>query len=307
MANWKALNLPDKGLAHHISDAMSILEEDGTLRFPDLRSANRLLVASDYSGEHAGCPYATFGFVIAAEDSLSRWDRCRTKVRHSILKDSREMAYKKLDGDALRTKALRPFLDAANRIDGLLLVLAVAPDASIMFDRDELQQLKTQLPRWKDGPLEKLLTIGHWLAMFVAGLSKNGQAIAWLTDDDAITATEGHLHETAAAMWQLVAAYTGTEVPEVQVGTVGRNGGPDKFIADLASIADLAAGAVAASLVPSAVKERADVPSKVQDIVGWLGQRDKRLARVVLKLERASEDRLQIVPMGFRTTVMSVT
>src|SRR5262245_12574675 len=94
-----------------------------------------LWVASDYSFDNAGSDFQTIGLLLADPSTMSHWLRLRNQVRGEHLGE-RTMSWKKLPGDARRRAAFRPFLEAANQIDGLAITLAFDHDSALQLPND---------------------------------------------------------------------------------------------------------------------------------------------------------------------------
>jgi hypothetical protein len=83
-----------------------------------------IVIATDASGLHRENPFEVMGFVIYDFNASVRWEILRQSIRRSILKDSRRMAFKKLE-EKIRQKALPSFLEAADQMIGLCLCVAI--------------------------------------------------------------------------------------------------------------------------------------------------------------------------------------
>jgi len=303
MQNWRFHAKPELGLANDISAALALLEADGTFALPDLRSFGHVLVSSDYSGEHKGVLYRTYGVLFAGEEGLREWNDARLVVRDAYLPNGRRMSFKDLRDEA-RQRALVPFLTAADKIPGVLFVLAVGVDVDNLFAEAAIEQAVNLFPDWKPGPMTKLLTLTHWISLFLGGLSAPDQVFTWITDKDAIAANDARLNDLGTVFLQTLSGYLPHTFKQVQVGTTA-NDPPDRFLEDLCGISDLCAGATAASLVPGGVRRRGDVHEKVRTIVGWMGQAagisaQPPLRRVVLTIDKTPTGALHLVPIGFR-------
>ncbi|MGH7989756.1 MAG: hypothetical protein ACREDS_06110 [Limisphaerales bacterium] len=83
-----------------------------------------VIIATDTSGLHRQSRFEVLGIVIFDFDFSTHWEILRQLVRREFLKDSRRMAFKKLD-DSVRQRALLPFLRAADQMQGLCLCVAL--------------------------------------------------------------------------------------------------------------------------------------------------------------------------------------
>ena len=163
---------------------------------PDFSSSSNIIVASDYSGEHADSGYMVFSFIIADLEKLQSWDEQRIKVRQEVLFDNRRMAFKNLR-DKQRMNALEPFLSAANNLSGFSFTLAIDTKIDSLFNTNLPLDLSNpdfvNFQSWTRGTLEKAGVIVHFLSFLLAGLLHPNQNLIWITDEDSIAANDDRL------------------------------------------------------------------------------------------------------------------
>src|SRR5207249_3520816 len=91
------------------------------------------------------------------------------------------------------------FLSAANNIGGLSVSILVHKAIVSLFR--ESAQIDLSEPglegfsHWKGTSFEKMLRIVHLVSFFIAGLSRAGQDVLWITDEDEIAANDDRLSE----------------------------------------------------------------------------------------------------------------
>jgi hypothetical protein len=214
----------------------------GTVTYPNLRDGSDFILASDYSGEHEQPEFQVLSFLLTQRNSVfGPWEAARLSVRNEHLSDGRRMAFKKLT-DARRINALQEFLEAASLLNGVLVCVAVEKRHSLC-NRGELPRLQHN---WTPDTLEKLLRICIFGGGFVDGLRGHGQNLFWITDDDAIVATDNAKADAAGLMGSFLHTYPG-EKPMIKLGIA--SGFDDGLRAeDLLAIPDLAAGACSEGL-----------------------------------------------------------
>ena len=248
MALWNLPSRPELGLIGRISEMLRREGEKGPSRLPVL-SSEWLLVASDYSGQHASAPYEGYSILLGDFGQCSSWYAARSRVRSSLLSDGRRLAYKNLR-DRRQEMALIPFLNAADDIPGVLLTVLVDRqiDNLFRFDEEDLTEPNIgPLARWPRTTLEKMLRVVHLISLLLAGLSKPGQNVVWITDQDEIAANETRLNELLIAFRNVASNYLSHGLGHLRIGTTDVDDG-SRDIEDLASVADLAAGAAVDSL-----------------------------------------------------------
>jgi hypothetical protein len=150
-----------------------------------------LLFGSDYSGDHVGSRFKIYAFVVADADGSPEWPaRCR-EVRRKFLSDGRRMAFKNLN-DGQRRRALIPFLDAAEYLDGQVVAVAVTKKLSgLSTSTNSLRQwadLHGLRGRWDPKSFEQMARVAQFFALFLSVWSLPGTHVSWVTDNDAIVA-----------------------------------------------------------------------------------------------------------------------
>lgn len=268
-------------------------------RPPDMTGPT-LVIASDYGGNDNGSRYATTA-IVCADLELSRdWELMRRAVRREYLADGRRMAYKRLS-DRQRAWALVPFLQAAERIHGLCLVTIVNKTLrNLCLPAGEYQRVHqaAQLRgRWKDADLENALRVTQLVSCVTGGLSRPGHNIYWISDQDSLFANPDRQHDITRLVSQTSSHYVRHPLGELGVGTTAIDEG-DRLEEDLASVADIAAGATAeiatrlseycGGCIPASLAldyTRALLP-KAGCIADWLWSYSGSLKRVVVLFER---------------------
>jgi hypothetical protein len=150
-------------------------------------------VLSDYSFDNPASDFDVVGLLFVDPETLGDWLALRSKVRETFLRDQRSMSWKKLNSDSRRQAAFLPFLRAANQIYGLAIALAFHRVPAFAIPPDELRrcldsfQLSTDC---KPRLFQQMFRIASCTAMLVAGLSRPGQDIHWVSDEDAVFANE---------------------------------------------------------------------------------------------------------------------
>jgi len=213
---------------------------------PDLTQSSLLFAASDYSGQHAEAPYQAYSIVLADLAGSQKWETSRRSIRARWLADGRRLSYKGLR-DRHQEAALAPFLRAADFIPGLLLTVLVDRGIQNMFHLVEGERDEDSIgpfAKWPRGSLEKLLRVVHLLSLLVAGLSRPGQDLLWITDEDEIAANEQRLTELVLGFSNVASHYLTHSLGHLRVGTTRSDTG-SRDVEDFAAIPDLAAGAAA--------------------------------------------------------------
>lgn len=270
-----------------------------TLAIPPL-DGPVIYVASDYGGAHNASLFETVSVLYLDMQASSEWEYRRRAVRKRYLSDGRRMAFKKLN-DSKRQDALVPFLDAANRITGLLLTLAVRKSIQNLCSDEELFAYSKKQLSLDNGmnyaSFERMLRIVNLVAMLSGGLSKHGQSIYWISDEDALFANDRRSQDLKKILDRWSGHYVAHPLGEVGVGTTMIDEG-DRTDEDLNAIPDLAAGAVAevttalAQACGGTIPIKIEVPfdhklsPKTELIYSWIEDDKYSLQRAVIVIEK---------------------
>jgi hypothetical protein len=234
MSHWK--RWPDAPLNTKFAD----IEHPDRIVYPDLRDGSPLVLASDYSGEHAPPEFRVLSFLLTTYKAVAAWDLLRSAVRTKHLPDGRRMSFKALN-DALRINAFSSFLDAASQLNGVLICVGVEKGYSLPKEK-----LPPRQHEWTADTLNKLLEICVFGGVMVDGLRGNGQNVHWITDDDAIVSTDKAKGDAITLMGGLLHKYP-DECLEVGLG-IASQFDDDLRAEDLVAIPDVAAGAFSETL-----------------------------------------------------------
>lgn len=134
---------------------------------------SHLLFGSDYSGDHRGSRFRVYCFVIADADASPEWPiRCRG-VRCKFLKDGRRMSFKNLN-DIHRRRALVPFLEAAEFLDGHVVGVTVAKELLRLSTGTNTMVLWQKLhgfrAKWDSRAFEQMVSGGTLLLAVPGGM-----------------------------------------------------------------------------------------------------------------------------------------
>ncbi len=287
MANWQTPVGSEDELQHLIGDLISSAEQTRHVRLPDLRQANDLVIAMDYSGEHQSAEFQCLVFYLAERDAvLGKWNDERRFIRKNILTDGRRQAFKKLT-DSCRQKALLPFLNATSEINGVLLCVALDKrllSTSLGYEPKTSGDLKPLV-------FAKLVRIAFFGSILVGGLAKKGQGLFWITDDDEIVSNEACQKESAYVVRAMLDKMCPFGLGEVELSIAGKCK-DDLFSEDLCSVPDLVGGALSESLSRMGAASMPQstnlftplmkpVATKTQIINHWLALRHQKMSVII--------------------------
>jgi hypothetical protein len=298
---WRHSKIVDNTFTSVIRKSVGELDLQNPSAFPDIRSSKTIVVASDYSGEHAQSHYQVVSFIIASLEGCNTWNAHRKVVRDRILGHRRTMSYKDLR-DKVKRRALLPFLSAANLIPDLCVTIAIEKKSGDFFQGAVPLDLNNPqfsvYRKWQPATLKKAFTVSHLIGAFIGGLSSANQNLLWFTDEDEIAANPIRLGELTKIFGWVISDYLPFSLGHIRCGTTKSDDG-SKFVEDLASITDLSSGAFAdivafkkrsgldwsESVIPI---QPGDIKTKSGLIAQWYSEKTKwELKRLLLVVESA--------------------
>ncbi len=285
-------------------------EDFGRIGFPNGDRGRTLLSVCDFSGSHRSALFNTYAFLSLDMDKSSWWLNGQRAFRRDVFRGGRRLSFKALNDDR-RRKVLPIFLDAANAIDGALMVVAIAKDFGSLFSEDDPSPDKEQLlAHWKLSVHEHLLRITHLGAVFVALTSKPGQNVYWITDHDDIASNERQLRALTNVTTRVWSNTLTHDLGHIRIGTMSSDDG-SFALEDLAAITDLAAGSTCEAI--SAMARQGTFPvrgivnrlpvgltSKTQRLLHWLSLLGCRLGRTVIVIDQPSGHRPRLSKLSFQ-------
>jgi len=245
---WCPINRPNLGVADSISERIRTEEWRCPGLLTPVSRGPTLLLVSDYAGDHANSRFQALSFLVADLVYLWYWDEVRTELRREVLRDTRRLAYKKLESDEWRAQALVPFLRAANSIPGLLITFLIDKRIGTLFmpdaEADALIEPAVIREHWGAKPFEKLLRVAHLSALLVSGLVGEKQNVLWISDQDEIVPNDARHIEACKLFGQVLSHYLNCEIGRLQFATTRSDDGSLR-LEDVAALPDLAAGSLA--------------------------------------------------------------
>ncbi|MBA3770956.1 MAG: hypothetical protein H0X13_00325 [Ramlibacter sp.] len=269
-------------------------------------------IFSDYGGEHKASDYLTTGALYVDLLASRHWLYQRADWRGRHLPDGRRLGFKGLN-DRQKQAALVPFLEAAQHISGLLVVIAVHKSVvSPCFGAAFKEILETRIvPKlaWRPRKFERMLQVAHLVALMLGGLGVPGQNAYWFSDEDELFANEVCSQDLAAVLGLLSGNYVRHTLGNLGLGTTSVDEG-DRYEEDSVAVVDLAVGAVAEHVttlrrrlghLPTNVAYECDAvfSTKTEVISGWFGDKSSRLRKVLVVFEPAPNNKTAVFKMDF--------
>lgn len=271
---------------------------------------SHILFGSDYSGSHSGSRFQIYGFVVADADASPDWPRRSRVVRGSYLPDGRRMSFKNLN-DALRQRALIPFLEAAECLEGHVVVVAVSKELNYLSTRrgsmDIWRKIFGMTANWNDRAFEQMARVAHFFSLFLCAWSSPGANISWITDEDEIVANADRLEDAHQFAARLSRVQLKHALGEFMMNTPAIAGDEPAF-EDYLAVPDLAAGMIGEVLAlehqqsdgsPGAHGQK-QLTGKSDVIADWFWHNDGSLRKTCILINRSKEGRFGLGTLDMR-------
>jgi len=282
---WQPIQDSNAGYMYSLSDSVRIYEANN----PDLLypiTGNKMIIASDYSGQHKEATHESYSFLITSDINLMEWLPRLKVFRNKWLPDGRRLSFKKLN-EPVRWRALPAYLETLGQLKGNLITVMVDRQVDSFISGGPASAIEVFPDCFpldaKHGTVEKMLRLASFVALILSGLRRENQKSIWISDHD--RPADHH--------------FSTTELPASPY-----------WAEDIASIADLAAGAYCnmSSHLPAYLgKETWKIrvaPGSVKDkraraIGNWLASDKKTLKHVLLRLEQDTQGGIRSSAQSF--------
>ena len=278
--------LPDQTYPHIINVIEGMLTElhkQHQLLLPMLRESETISVFSDYGGDHKEALFHTYSFLFVEWNNTAFFfdKMAELREKYKLNKPFKEIEYKQLHYGPIN-RSLQDYLYLANNtVNGLLFNLIVEKIIYSILGpnkKETIKEVKTiiekeNLGTYNPHTAEKVLRIIHIIGYFTRLLSKQGQKVFWMTDNDAIIPDINNSKGFRELFGNILALYapssnyynlTGYAVPFKK-----ENQG-DKPMIDLLSLTDLSAGAIEHYFTRDKKMAELTVKEHANKIVMWL-------------------------------------
>lgn len=204
-----------------------------------------LLIGSDYGGNHSSSKYKTYGFLVA-DNEPSQWLIEQKEIRTKILTDSRRMSFKRL-GDPQKQKALVPLLQAADGLNGHLVVFAVHKSIRLGLmkkgDVKVWRKLFDLSAKWNHLAFEEAFRKTHFFALLTGQWSKRLMDVTWISDQDEFVANDDRLDDAQKLAAKLATLYSPHSLGIFAMNTTKIDDDSREY-EDFVAIPDMAAGMI---------------------------------------------------------------
>ena len=259
-------------------------------------ATSRLLIASDYSGDHSTASHRIYCYLVVRGGGRD-WFSAVQSARRNLLRDGRRMSYKGLN-DHFRQQALVSFLQAAANLDGHLVAVAVDKQKKwLSIPPNAAQKLCKAFglkATWSPKSLEAMMRKVHFLSILVSIWSRPYSDVTWITDEDEFVANDARHDDALLLAGRISSLYLPHPMRIFRLNTTGQDPEASDF-EDLCSIPDLAAGMlseIATRLAKDGKWENRtskilenSLPMKAEVISDWFWDTDMSLRKTFISID----------------------
>jgi len=263
---------------------------------PRPRQSRKLLITSDYGGEHPRATHNIYCFLVVRAGA-SEWYSAIRSARRSLLPDGRTMSYKRLD-DPQRQEALVPFLRAAANLDGHLVALAVDKRkkwlSTMPESMDFIRKSFGLKGSWNPRSFEAMIRKVQFTAILLSIWARPFANVTWITDQDEFVANDTRHDDALLAVARMTSLYLSHPMSVLRFNTTGQDPEHTDY-EDLCAIPDLAAGMlseISTQLSNEATWEdklrrvlRSPLPVKTDIIADWFWDERMMLRKTFVSID----------------------
>ena len=293
---WRSVDIPGIGLLSKINETICKAQSQDRVRFSDFVATDRLLIVSDYAGDHQSSQFETYSFLILGHAAWTQWEARRRSIRQLLDLPRRRLSYSRLR-DRQRQRVLPLLLHAAGSIQGLSFTLAIAKACGNLFvasDQASAAANEKRFGVWKPRVWERAQRITTFVGFLVAGLSAPNQDVFWVSDEDEIASNQERLEKLTEMLATISSNLLPHNLGNLRCGTTAIDDGTLQ-LEDLAAIPDLVAGSAAAlssgyaaqgvRLGPVIAPAPASLGWRAHAVMDWMSDPRLPLTRLVLIIE----------------------
>jgi hypothetical protein len=310
MKNWRHIDNLEKGIVNELSDFIDKLEYSEKVFLPDLRQADNLYIFSDYSA-NKDQQLISYSILILDDNSVNSFVAVQKHFWEVYTLESRIIEYKKLN-DGPTKRALVPFLQLCNKLNGLLLTIIIHKNTKSIYTTKIPEYLQKQIITWgKKAVREKFLRLREFLIFILNGLGREDQNVLWITDNDEIVANNLQLDTANTILKETLYKHLDFRIGSFELKTLDADS-RDKCFEKLCSLTDLAAGGLVdflghyhnANIFPKEGEIATPIIQgklKVNPITNWLSKNEEEsaLKKITIKINEKENDKLFIEAFRF--------
>lgn len=295
-----------------LEDHLVKLKSQRTLMLPNLTKDNKtIMILSDYGGESSDSNYLTYSFLFVAYDALSFWfdESKKIRIAYKLNDPHKEIAFKDLSYGPI-DRCLDDWLNIADYLPGLLFTLVVSKQVISSIGTQDKQAMKkiskimknNNLGTWKPKIAEKLIRVLHPICYWISILSRDGQKLFWMTDDDAIIANREKADSLGKLFVSILSIYTNNKYARVGYAKPFDNNNDALNFNDLLSIPDLVAGSIESLYTKKYNNENPLVKEGTNRILRWHAHQGVGLKKYAMIVDAVDDKQYRSGMVEFEVT-----
>lgn len=275
-----------------MASRLQLLENAYPQCIPDISKSNTVYCFSDYSGDIKSDTHNTYSFLLIDDNSVAFFAKEHKIIRQKYGIGKRKFSYKDLS-DKLLHNPYSDLIALTNSVNGILLSVAVNKKLHLDFKYDDKNEDFLFLSEQKPKNIQRILTISHFAALFLAGVVRKNQNIMWITDNDNIVANDKFTIQLTNIAASLISTLVDFNLGHFRCGSSRCDCG-DNLIEDLLSIPDFAAGMLSNQLGTQISDEyifwmqRGDAKEKQNNLSWWFANTRTPLQKYIFILDPGS-------------------
>jgi hypothetical protein len=295
-------------IASIIEGQLKLRDKRKALLLPELLQDNETVaIFSDYGGEAKESGFHTYSFLVCAWNQLDPFHQQMSMLReeYGLNNPLKEISFKDFQYGPIQ-RSLDKYLTILNNfVQGLLATIVVDKKVKTMFG-DNPNSAQSYLRRilkehgfgdWKPRVSEKLFRVIHATAYLVALLSREGQKVLWMTDDDAI-APNLQKSEGMLKLFSSVLSYYSPHNFN-SVGGAKPFQDKDPMFLDLLRSPDLVAGSIEHYYSRSRQMQELTIYEEADRVLRWLAHDGICLKKFNIIIQNAANNQLEAGTLNF--------
>jgi hypothetical protein len=215
------------------------------------------------------------------------------------------MSFKNLN-DSHRRNALVPFLEAAESLEGHVVVVAVTKELAHLSTHggslETWKDLHGTHARWDPRAFEEMCRVTHFFSLFLLAWSAPHMNVSWITDEDEIVANPDRLEDAHQFAARITSIYVPHQLGEFMMNTAAVSAHERSF-EDFLAVPDLAAGMVGEVLAVGSPQGGSRRPGeqgykplsqKSEIIADWFWHRGGTLKKTCILVDRADGGKFSV-------------
>lgn len=295
---WKRIGDEGAGYLHSMSESVALLELENPNTINDFR-AGRMILFSDYSGQHKNATHEGYSFLITSDVDLNDWLPELADFRKQYLPDGRRISFKQMR-EQRRMQSFVPFLKCVAALRANVITFLIDRRINSFFS-GSASDLVDLFPdcfdeKMRPGTVEKILRISSFISFIISGFRNQHQHSLWFSDQDESMENNVRREQLAKLASYLTFGLTRwNSAGDMEFATADHPEAP-AWVEDFLAIPDIFAGAFCKlqSAIPlfeykekwlKVVRQGEMVDNRALIVANWLAAYPMQFRHILVRLE----------------------